>query len=193
MAHILIDIDDTLAASLRQFLLYINKRSRRKYLFSEMSRDFREGKDKEYDDLISEALADNQLVKRIRPYSFALDGIRKLHDAGHIIHIASARRESLHDTTEDWLRSHGLIDFVHNIHRRSSDQKGKRFKLQVVEEVGITVAFDDTWDVAELLARHGVVVYLINKPWNSNEALPDNILRVRNFGIGVDTFLKNHV
>ena len=131
-----------------------------------------------------------QLVREIKPYSFALNALKQLHNAGHSIHIASSRKENLHKVTEDWLHEHGFADYIHHIHPRYSEHKGKEFKVKTVIENNITIAFDDTWDVAEALAEADVRVYLIHKPWNKDEQLPKNIIRVDNFAEGVKMFLN---
>lgn len=190
MANILVDIDDTLARTQKHNLEYIAREHGKEYKFSDMTKGFREGQDKEYDNLVGQFLRNEQLVSEIAPYSYALDSLKKLHKAGHIIHIASSRRENLHKTTEQWLEKHGFADYIHHIHPRSSLHKGKQFKVQVANKYNLTVAFDDTWDVSEALAEAGVMVYLIHKPWNKDEELPNNIIRVDNFAKGVENFLN---
>ncbi len=190
MANILVDIDDTLAQTQKHNLEYIKNHHGKEYKFAEMTKAFREGENKEYDQLVGKFLKDKQMVSEIEPYSFALDSLKKLHLAGHTIHIASARRENLHSVTEQWLQTHGFADYIHHIHPRSSLDKGKDFKVKVVKKNNITIAFDDTWDVSEALANAGVTVYLLHKPWNKDEKLSDNIIRVDNFANGVEKYLS---
>ena len=190
MANILVDIDDTLAQTQKHNLEYINSTHGKDYKFAEMTRGFREGENKEYDHLVGKFLKDKQLVSEIEPYSFALEALKKLHETGHTIHIASSRKENLHKVTEDWLQVHGFADYIHHIHPRSSEDKGKEFKVKTVQANDITVAFDDTWDVSEALANTGATVYMIQKPWNKDEKLPSNIIRVDNFAKGVEKFLN---
>lgn len=190
MANILVDIDDTLAQTQKHNLEYIKNTHGKNYKFAEMTRGFREGKNKQYDHLVGKFLKNEQLVREIKPYSFALNALKQLHNAGHSIHIASSRKENLHKVTEDWLHEHGFADYIHHIHPRYSEHKGKEFKVKTVIENNITIAFDDTWDVAEALAEADVRVYLIHKPWNKDEQLPKNIIRVDNFAEGVKMFLN---
>lgn len=193
MKHILVDIDDTLAQTQRTMLDYLKAQRGKVLKFSDMTRDFREhnGGDKDYNELVKEFLHDETLVREILPYSFALPSLKKLHKAGNTIHIVSSRRENLHKVTEEWLAKHDFIDYVHHIHERSSDEHGFEFKVRVAKAHNMTVAFEDTFDVALALAESGVKVYLISKPWNRNEAMHPNMIRAKDFGTATDRFLKS--
>ncbi len=190
MANILVDIDDTLAQTQSHNIDYIKKQHGKDYNFSDMTREYREGHDIEYAKLVGQFLQDKQVISEIKPYSFALDSLKMLHQAGHTIHIVSSRRENLHKVTEDWLREHGFIDYVHLIHPRYSNLHGKDFKLKIAQDNKLTIAFDDTWDVSEALAGAGVRVFLIHKPWNQDEELTNMIIRVDDFRTGVELFLS---
>ncbi len=110
--------------------------------------------------------------------------MKKLHRAGFAIHVASARHEPLHEITVEWLKEHGFIDYVTEIHPRFASQKGHEFKVAAAKKGGAVAAFDDTHDVSYALAGNGIIVYLIDKPWNKDEKLPPNIIRVGSLSEG---------
>lgn len=181
----LVDIDDTLADTQLKILEYVNQYSEQKYLFDGITREFREGGVEEYENLVRNFLKQPELIYQVNIYPSALESIQKLYE-NYRVHIASSRREPLHKTTEQWLKNHGLLDYVEKIHSRFSNQKGGDFKVAAAKTAGASIAFDDTLDVAEALAKSGVTTYLIDKPWNQSPKLPSNIIRVENFEAAVD-------
>jgi|ERR1035437_1594571 uncharacterized HAD superfamily protein len=186
---ILVDIDDTLAATQNAMTKYVNSKSQRQFFYEEMNREFRESNTPEWSDLIDEYLTKPELVIAIAPYHDALEGIKLLHDAGCEIHIASARKEDLHQVTHKWLDTHGFIDYITKVHGRHGSVRSNDFKLSSAKLSNATVAFDDTYEVAEVLAENGLAVYLIAKPWNQEEPLHPNMKLVSSFREGVDDFL----
>lgn len=186
---VLVDIDDTLADSQTLMLEFINARSPRRFTREELTRQHREAREPEYEQYVQAFLSDPSHIAESQPFEDALDGMQRLHRAGYSIHIASARRENLHDTTLRWLKQHGFTDFVDRIHPRSSKHRGHEFKRLVAEEIQPVAAFDDTYDVAETLAGLGVATYLIDNPWNVMDSLPDGIIRVPSFNDAVSRLL----
>ena len=187
---VLVDIDDTLSDTQVAMLRYVNSKSAQPYRFEELTRAHREEAVPEYERLVQEFLADPQLVGQCRPYRTALAAMQQLHDAGYAIHIVSSRREPLHAVTTAWLKEHGFADYVSAIHPRSARHTGKEFKRLVAERIKPAAAFDDTLEVAEILAGTGVLVYLIHQPWNAGESLPENIHRAETFAAAATDFLN---
>src|SRR5437588_4257029 len=126
---VLVDIDDTLSETQVEILKYINSKSEREYIWDELTREFREGKDPEYQKLVQEYLLQPELVGATLPYKDALDAIKKLHKNGYEIHIASSRKEMLHETTLTWLEKHGIINYIEKVHPRTSNKNDKDFKV----------------------------------------------------------------
>lgn len=189
---VLVDIDDTIADTQVGILSYVNERASRRYDYEELDRRFREGGlEPEYDRLVREFLRTPELVAQARPYESALEGLKRLHEAGYEVHVASARKENLHDVTAEWLKRHGLIEYVTRIHPRMKTHRGPDFKKLAAEAAKAVAAFDDTYDVAEALAGTGVRVYLIEKPWNRHEPEAENIVPVHDFSEAVERFLMD--
>ncbi len=187
---VLVDIDDTLADAQPAILAYVNARSRTPLAYEQYSRAHREDKSTDHQRLVDEFMKQPELVLAYPPYHDALAAIQRLHAAGYLIHIASARKEPLHQTTIDWLAHHGFADYVTEIHGRSSKQLGHEFKQEVAAKVQAVAAFDDTQLVAETLANSNVMVYLIDRPWNAAAVVGTNIIRVPSFAAGVTRFLE---
>jgi len=189
---VFVDVDDTIADTQRHVLRHINAGREQPYIYDKLDRSFREGNNagKEYDDAVQELLRP-EIMTETAPLAGALAAMERLHDAGYEVHIVSARREPLHDTTEEWLAKHGFADFVERIHRRSANLKGKAFKRQLAEQVKPAALFDDTLDVALELADTIDAIYLIDKPWNNDAGLtlPHNVVRTDDFAAAVDAFL----
>lgn len=189
---VFVDVDDTIADTQNHVLRHINEGRKKPYEYDKLDRSFREGNNagKEYDDAVKQLLRP-EIMTETAPLAGALAAMERLHDAGYEAHIVSARRELLHDTTEEWLVKHGFADFVEHTHRRPTSLKGKAFKSQLAQLVKPVALFDDTLDVALELAGTVETVYLIDKPWNNDTdlKLPPNIVRVDDFAAAVDAFL----
>lgn len=189
---VLVDIDDTLANTQTKILEYVNSHSARSYKIEEITNEFREGLNREYNTLIEDFLAEPDLVSQIEPFDDALIGMKRLAQADYEIHITSSRKENLHDVSSDWLLRHGFMGHIHHIHPRFSTQRGHHFKLEAASSINAIAAFDDTLSVVETLAEIVPELYLINKPWNASRSAASSIKRVESFAQGVDIFLAKH-
>ncbi len=186
---VLVDIDDTLADTQTAVLQWVNAQSPQQYSYRELTREHREKNSGHYYEMVQQLLNSPDDLQ-VEPYTNALEALKQLHRADYEIHIASARKESLHQLTLDWLKRHGFVDYVKQVHPRSSKVRGHEFKVMVAGNVKPEAAFDDTLEVAEALAESGVTVYLIDKPWNTSDNLPQNIIRTPDFASAVSQFLK---
>lgn len=189
---VLVDIDDTLADTQVKILEYVNSHAPQHYAMNQITHEFREGLNAEYDQLVRQFLASGDLVGQIEPITDAISGLAQLKEAGYEIHIASARQENLHTVTVDWLTRHGLSDYVHRIHPRFSHQRDYQFKLTAAREIDAVAAFDDTLSVIEALAAAVPKLYLINKPWNNHKNIKTPIIRVDSFAAAVSDFLAKN-
>jgi len=138
---------------------------------------------------VQKYLSQPKLIEKVLPYEDALEAMQKLATAGYEIHIASSRKEPLHQSTIKWLKQHGFDRYIERIHPRSSEKMGHEFKKETAQLTGAVAAFDDTLGVARAMAEVIPMVYLINKPWNQGK-LPENIIRVSSFTEAVNIFLS---
>lgn len=195
--NVLVDVDDTISDTQRHILEWMAEQGAH-YEFEQITRDFRErgrDTDPEYERLIRHALDENpELLAATKPYDDALLAFRELRDYDFTIHIVSSRQTPLHDVTAQWIRDHGFLPHVEQIHPRPPGVKGNAFKRSIADEQLFVAAFDDTFEVCTELAAAdpGCQVYLIDKPWNRgyDSELPRNVKRVDSFSAGVDDLLK---
>jgi len=185
----LIDLDDTLAATSHHMLQYGKDKHNSPYHHEELTRKFREDEPDDYKVVVKDFLANIEQVEAITIYPFVPQALKTLKDLGYEIHLATARKSNLHPITPRWLEKHGLSSYIDAIHPRPDDIKSTKFKIDVAEKIGATVAFDDTYNIAEALAGIGLTVYLIEKPWNKDEPLQKNMILVRNFEDAVDQLI----
>lgn len=186
---LLIDMDDTLNRMQRGVIIFINSNSSTKIRFKDWDSNTREGGNKQVEELIQEFLQRPDLVIKTHPFKKALVGVRALHEQGFNLHIVSARKEPLHQTTEEWLEKHGFFPFITAIHHRPSYLRGPDFKVEVAKKIDARAAFDDTKDVAEAFAASNIPIYLIRKPWNRELPPSKLIIPQRSFYQAVQTFL----
>lgn len=188
---VLVDIDDTIADAQTVLLEHVNRISPVKYRLEDLTRASRERNDNNYSLLVSQLLKQPDIIGSYLPFGDAVAAMERLHQAGFEIHIASSRREVLHEVTVQWLHHHGFANFITRIHPRSSTSRGHIFKVDAARIVNAVAAFDDTFDVVEALSATVPVVYLIDRPWNHGETTPANIKRSASFARAVDDFLKH--
>ncbi len=188
MVATLVDIDDTLSGTMTALLEYVNERASRHYRYEELNREFRERNEGEYYDLVQEALRAGNL--QVFPLAGALAGVSRLHQAGHEVHIVSARPEDQHKWVRRWLQTYDFSPYITEIHPRPSSQKGSDFKRAVAKRIKPKAAFEDTYELARALAPVCPKTYLIDCPWNRADGLPGGVIRVPSFAAGVERFLS---
>lgn len=188
---VLVDIDDTIADAQTVLLEHVNLVSPVKYRLEDLTRSSREHNDNDYNRLVARLLQQPDIIGSYLPFEDAASAMEKLHRGGFEVHIASSRREVLHEATIQWLRHHGFADFITRVHPRSSASRGHVFKVEAATSVRAVAAFDDTFDVVEALSAAVPVVYLIERPWNHGEATPANVKRASSFAAAVDDFLTS--
>lgn len=191
MPNVLIDIDDTLADLSSVMLAWVNERLDPPLRYDDLTREHRERGSGRYQELVTEALREPDRFD-VRPYPGALAAVRKLHDAGYGIHIASARKEHWHRTTVDWLARHGFAGFVRQVHPRGSGEQGIEFKRAAAERIGAAAAFDDTLNVVLAVSEVCPRTYLIDRPWNRGDVpgTPGRITRATEFASAAGHFLE---
>lgn len=117
------------------------------------------------------------------PVPHAIEGVRKLLDAGHELLIVSDRPMSLFAVTCAWLENHDLdipVVFTHNKHSASAVPNGNtRTKAQVAWQHRLTHVVEDAPHHALSFAERSFVekVYLLDYPHNRNVE-HDNVIRV---------------
>lgn len=163
---VLIDVDDTINAMQVAMLRYVNEHSTRAYTYWQLTSNERESNNQDLDNLAQQYLSKPSLVVQSKPFPLALAGVRLLYEHGYQLHIVSSRKEPLHEATLSWLEKHGFSQYLTAVHHRPSSLPGHEFKVRISQRLHALSAFDDTKSVAEALAKIGIPVYLIRRPWN---------------------------
>lgn len=96
-----------------------------------------------------------------QPYPGAVEALWRLHDAGHEIHLVTARgfhnnALQIREWTHEWVYDNnipGKLTFA--------EDKG-----EVAKKIGATHAIDDRVENAEAMQKAGVDVYLVSQPHN---------------------------
>jgi uncharacterized HAD superfamily protein len=114
--------------------------------------------DAEFEDLIKAMHARSSVMSR-RPFDGAPETIRRWHDQGIEIHIASDRATSSARVTGEWLRRHG-IPYDHLICRRGID------KVEYAVEHGLGLIIDDRPDTIERAVAASIPAATLIYPYN---------------------------
>lgn len=91
----------------------------------------------------------------------------------NIVHIITARNESMRSATQGWLDRHGIIaNSLIMTNLVTKDKEAKKLNIQY--------AVEDHPDHANGMAEIGVKVFMPIYPWNRNKKLHHNIQPVNN-------------
>jgi uncharacterized HAD superfamily protein len=191
MSDVLVDVDDTVADTQLFLIDKINGLTGGSYEFDSMTRGHRENaaEHREWNENVWALMKQAHEWSVINPSDGAAEAFIRLVHEGVTPHIVTARKSHLFEVTDRWLQEHGFYFHGIQVHRRGDAERGSEFKCRVAEEVGFDAAFEDTLDVALDLSDYVETIYLIDKPWNRIDDLPENIVRVESFSAGVDRFL----
>ncbi len=180
---IAVDIDEVLADFLSYFVYFhnlmyktkANKQDMKKYYLHEVFQVDREEMHIRYMEFKT-----FHLLERLKPVKGAKSGIEKLIALGFTPHLVTARPQIIEKETRKWLDIHfkGLSMPIHFTHNLDGKQ---RKKSEICAGIGAKFLIDDHIDNALDCAKNGIVVYLIDAPWNQVDHLPQNIIRVKSW------------
>lgn len=191
-----IDVDDVVAdcaapylrAFAAEFGVDLGERPLGWHLLDEVTHIPKEEKDE-----FRARLYGGPFFSQLEPYADCAGAIRRLAEAGHILHYITARAERRRAVTEDWLERHGLLRHAAGVHLRPSysERGGPRpasydagasaqYKVGKALELRLDAFCEDDPLISESLARSGVDVFLFDRPWNADLAHP-KVRRVRDW------------
>jgi len=121
---------------------------------------------------------DSPYAERVTPIAGARDALTRLKEAGHELHVITARSNAFIEHTKRWIGMHfpGLFDEIHFTNFYSVSGEG-RTKSSVCKNLGIEVMVEDDLHHASDCATSGIKVILIDYPWNKEES-KENVARV---------------
>lgn len=181
---IAVDIDEVTADFISYFiyfhnLMYKTKMTRKQVLSYYLHQAFET--DKEEMRIRFAEFQSLRLLERIKPAKGAIEGIKKLIELGFSPHFVTARPQTIEKETKMWLKKHFKdIKFpIHFTHPGPGQPKLK--KSQICKSIGAKILIDDHIENALDCAQKGIMVYLIDAPWNQLESLPENVVRVKSW------------
>lgn len=127
--------------------------------------------DQEWFDVLSDALHSGMYEKE--PIPGAIEAVRRIHDAGHRVHLVTARGLLAHGlaikaATIAWIEAHDVPhDALHFTGQKS--------------DVVVDVFVDDRPQHAFELEACGIKTYLIDRPYNRDVTHPRRIKHVSEF------------
>lgn len=180
---IAVDIDEVLADFLSYFVYFHNlmyktqasKEDMKKYYLHEVFNVEREEMSIRYLEFKS-----LHLLERLKPVEGSKTGIKKLIELGFVPHLVTARPQVIEKETRKWLSIHFPrynfpIHFAHNL-------KGEfKKKSEICKEIGAETLIDDHIDNALDCAENGIMVFLMDAPWNQAGSLPEDVVRVKSW------------
>lgn len=183
---IAVDADEILAAFLEHFLIYHNSR----YETNLSKADVFSFKLEELfgipeDEVLSRmnSYYEEGEVLKIEVVPGAIEGVNNLLKKGYELQIITARPPFYKEVTVEWVGKHfpdkfKQIHFAFNPFNKNSE---KLTKAQICKQIGAKVLIDDNLVNALDCAKNGILVYLMDAPWNQVEDLPSNIVRVKSW------------
>jgi uncharacterized HAD superfamily protein len=102
---------------------------------------------------------------------------------GHELFLITARSEHVGDATRSWVNKHlpGLFSEIHLLGLPDKSEEAPKTKGSLAEDMGIRFFIEDSLSNARNIASHGVLVFLLDRPWNQDTNLPPLITRVKNW------------
>ncbi len=105
-------------------------------------------------------------IYALEPCRGASDSLASLVDAGHELHVVTARAHSIKDQTIRWIDGHFKGVFV-ECHLTNQYAEGpKTTKPDVCSNEGIELIIDDNLEHVYSCLRKSVKVVLFGQPWN---------------------------
>jgi len=131
--------------------------------------------DELYDFLIAETIP---ILSSVPIRSECVPVLSQLSQAGHEIHLITAREEFLRPVTEDWLQRHGV---PYTALHMGSDTGTSLSKGEKCRQLGVQFFVDDHYRNCLDTASRGVYTLLFNASHNRDWQCPPAIARVYNW------------
>jgi len=175
-----VDIDDVIFPFMANFLNYLNKKNATSYSFEEVTNYhlWKMGihKSKEEDILVALEFQNSIKFDNINPIEGTKEVIEEISEDYDIFFITS-RSEDIKDKTNTFLNRHFPKNGFKVFH--SGDVYGKNLsKTDICKELKISLMIEDNAEYAYDLAKNGVKVFLLDKPWNKEYVRHENIIKV---------------
>lgn len=177
-----VDIDEVLAELAESVLDFYNKKFHTNFKKEEIKEIHLEKllkiSSKEMRDIFEEFSVTGENLNLI-PVKDSINSLKKLNE--YELYAISARPKSIKDHTVEWIEKHYESCFK-EIHLLSDSHGVGNFdKGFFAKEIGIKFFIEDSLKNSLDIASHDIHVILLDKPWNQEENLPENIYRVKDW------------
>ena len=181
-----VDADEILAEFMEHFLMFHNLKYQTNFSKNEISSFRFEEVFKIEEKAVLRRIGEfyeAEAVSEIKPVKGAIEGINKLLEKGYELEIITARPPYYREITVEWVEKHfpekfKQIHFAFNPFNKNSE---RLTKAQICKQIGAEVLIDDNLVNALDCAENGIMVYLMNAPWNQTQDLPKNVVRVESW------------
>jgi len=178
---IFIDLDEVLCNFIEKFLLFHNRIKNTNFKFEQV---------KEYHMNKLWGVSREEIVKELKEYYDSkefenlsiIPGAKKAIDIlskNNELIIITARPNFLKEKTEIWINKNFPNKFstIYLTNEGTHNEPTEK-KVDLCLKLGIKLVIEDSLENAIDCAKAGMKVFLLNKPWNQCENLPENINRV---------------
>jgi uncharacterized HAD superfamily protein len=177
-----IDIDEVLVEFVRPYLEFHNQKFGKSLKLEEVKK-FHFWEDlgfslEEIQPLFEEFNKSFILLEDMPFFENAKESVLKLSENNEIFFITS-RPEKIRQGTENFLKMH----FANFKFINSGDTYGgvKKNKADICKENKLDLMIEDSSKIALECAQNRIKVFLMDKPWNQDLNINENILRVKNW------------
>ncbi len=174
---IAIDIDEVILEFLESFLEFYN---------SKYGKNFKKEDFKSY--VFEETLGGSheEIVELIKEFGYnnkinfvedALESIKAISE-NHEVFIITARHPMFKQKTNDFFKKHFGDIFNEILYTGEAFEKQGITKADLCKSLNIDFIIEDNYIFSSEYAKKGIKVLLLNKPWNKDSKVFDNIFRV---------------
>jgi uncharacterized HAD superfamily protein len=123
----------------------------------------------------------------------AQDAVKYLGQLDDLV-VITGRREEFRESTNELLKTHfsNAFNGIYLSNNYASNNKPDIRKWKIAKQHGADIIIEDKLIEAEECAEYGMLVLLMDKPWNQTEELPDNIVRVQNWGEAIERINEHY-
>lgn len=114
----------------------------------------------------------NDIDLNIKVVDWSYCKINEFKNKWYTLKIVTWRPDDVEDYTKEWVNKYfkDIFDSIHfaNHFNYSLDEKKKRLKSEICNELWISIMIEDNFDYALELAQNWIYTYLLEKPWNKH-------------------------
>ncbi|MFO0743441.1 MAG: hypothetical protein U0469_00060 [Candidatus Paceibacterota bacterium] len=181
-----VDIDEILAPFNNNFIDFLNKKINTNYKvenFSSYNIEEETGHTKEEIHELLDEFSISLNAKEMMPIFGAVESIFDLQKNDCELYAITARPVYIETETREWIEKHFSNHFkeIYHLGRSHKSEIKEINKGDISKELDIKIFIEDSLKNAFEISSHNIPVILLDKPWNQEENLPENIHRVKDW------------